>query len=298
MKLTNKYNLPDYVYRALANDTYDKVGDYSVTDLLKPPRLLFLKKRHDDEITMDVSEMAFALLGTGVHSALEVSGEGWITEERMILDIGGVKLSGKADNINATDGHIYDNKCTSVWSYIYGDKDDWTKQLNSYIYMAKEVLGVDITKASITAIFRDWKMDDRERAEKSSPFGSDYPAAPILEIEIPVLPHAEVGAAIRKKLVMLNRCESLEDDGLPFCTADDRWARGESWAVIKKGAKRALNGGVHDTKESAEEFAAKCSFATDIEHRVAKSIRCERYCPAAPFCNQWAMIKDGINVGG
>ena len=54
MKLTNKYNLPEDVVKALSHSTY-KAGDgsYSATTLLKPPRIVHLERRHYEEIEQD-----------------------------------------------------------------------------------------------------------------------------------------------------------------------------------------------------------------------------------------------------
>ena len=77
MKYTNKHNIPDEVIRALKNDNYSKGdADISATGLLQPPQIRILNNEHEDEITTDVSDRIWILLGTSVHNILEKANEG------------------------------------------------------------------------------------------------------------------------------------------------------------------------------------------------------------------------------
>lgn len=69
--LTNKYGIPDVFYRAALHDTHTVHGDISVTQLIDAPQIRYLKRHHEYE--EDVSNMVWALLGTGVHKILEES---------------------------------------------------------------------------------------------------------------------------------------------------------------------------------------------------------------------------------
>jgi hypothetical protein len=72
MKITNKHNLPEPIYRALTEDNYSRGNsDLSVTQLIDSPRIRILKHRHNDEITEDASEMLWSVLGTAVHTMFE-----------------------------------------------------------------------------------------------------------------------------------------------------------------------------------------------------------------------------------
>ena len=51
IKITNKYNLPQVIERAVRNDTYDSSGsDISATSLYKPPRILRYMQEYKYEI--------------------------------------------------------------------------------------------------------------------------------------------------------------------------------------------------------------------------------------------------------
>ena len=72
IKITNKYNLPQVIERAVRNDTYDSSGsDISATSLYKPPRILRYMQEYKYEIEQDVSDMLFSLLGQSVHHVIE-----------------------------------------------------------------------------------------------------------------------------------------------------------------------------------------------------------------------------------
>jgi hypothetical protein len=74
MDLSNKKNLNEMLIKAITGDWYSGIGerrDYSVTELLKPAKIIHLTNRHKDEIQEDASERIFMLLGSAVHEILE-----------------------------------------------------------------------------------------------------------------------------------------------------------------------------------------------------------------------------------
>lgn len=71
MKITNKYNLPEPIYKACQMDTHRTHGDISVTTLIDAPQIRYLKRKHNDVLEQDVSEMLWALQGTAMHAILE-----------------------------------------------------------------------------------------------------------------------------------------------------------------------------------------------------------------------------------
>ena len=113
MKITNIHGMPDAVVEAVRNDPYSR-GDskYSVSDLVTPPRIVHLTRRHDDEISVDVVDRFWALFGQVAHGILERAGGGGEVEKRYFADIDGVTVSGQVDLIK--DGIIYDYKTTSA----------------------------------------------------------------------------------------------------------------------------------------------------------------------------------------
>jgi len=63
MRILNKYNLPEPLVKAVTWDNKPRKG-FSVTDLIQPPRITQLTRRHFDEIEVDASERIWVLLGS------------------------------------------------------------------------------------------------------------------------------------------------------------------------------------------------------------------------------------------
>lgn len=72
MTFSNRYGFPDAIAEALrrSDEDYDgrkEPGTWSVSELINPPMLCQLRRRHAGEIEEDVSEQAYRLLGTSLH---------------------------------------------------------------------------------------------------------------------------------------------------------------------------------------------------------------------------------------
>jgi hypothetical protein len=72
VKFSNNYDLPEPIVRAVIFDPYTKGdSDFSATGLAKPARAGALEIKHADEITEDVSDRLWSLLGQLGHLLLE-----------------------------------------------------------------------------------------------------------------------------------------------------------------------------------------------------------------------------------
>ncbi len=293
MKITNRHNLPETIVRAIANDEYDK-GDsvLSVTQLISPPRIVLLQEVNKDNISIDVVDRVYTLLGTAVHKILEKGSEGvqgYILEERMFLEVNGWKISGAVDlQIDNGDGtwSINDYKVTSIYS-VSGDKPEWEQQLNCYAYLSYKTHGRRATSLKIVAILRDWQ---RKQAELKP----DYPQSQIAVVDIPVWTLEEQEAFIEARVLLHQAAKKAVDNGEPlvYCTDEERWLRGETWALMKEGRKSAVK--LYDNKEDAEAACRELGESRGlnpghyIEHRPGEPIRCRgNYCLVSAFCRQW-----------
>jgi hypothetical protein len=205
---------------------------------------------------------------------------GGAVENLLTVELNGETISGKPDQIK--DGVITDYKVTSVWSVIHG-KPEWEQQVNIYRYLAR-VNGILVTEGRVTAIFRDWAERYTTRA--------DYPQYPIMVLTIPLWPIRETVEFISERLALHASAREMTSMELPYCTKEERWLRGEEWAVYKKKThKRAYR--CVDTEEEAKEIVNGLDEPekAKIEYRSGKSIRCQKYCNAAPFCNQWLELQ-------
>lgn len=287
MKLTNKHGIPETIVRAIADDEYDK-GDsvLSVTQLISPPRIVLLQSLNKDNLESDVIDRVPSLLGTAVHKIIEKGAKdipGHIVEERLFAEIHGWKISGAVDlQIDNGDGtwSINDYKVTSVYS-VLSDKPEWEQQLNCYAYLARQAFGRNMTSLKIVAILRDWQ---RKQAE----IKPDYPQGQIAVVDIPVWTPEEQEAYVHGRVALHQAAQKSVDNGEspPYCTDQERWIRGEAWAVMKEGRKSAIR--LYDNKGEADEAASAAGSGHSVQHRPGSAIRCAgNYCLVSSWCRQW-----------
>ena len=114
MKITNKYNLPEPLVSVVKNDPYPTEADWdiSTTTLLSPPRIVQLKKRHRDQVSEDVSENIYRLLGTNTHHILErVTTKDCLKEKRFSAYVNGWKLAGQIDLFDSDNNTNLQKNC-------------------------------------------------------------------------------------------------------------------------------------------------------------------------------------------
>ncbi|MDE2098431.1 MAG: hypothetical protein KGL39_14355 [Patescibacteria group bacterium] len=284
MHFKNSANLPSPLVRAL---TWRKQSycDLSVTQLLKPPRILQLEKRHDDRIEIDVIDNVWSFFGSAMHYVLEklADKENALAEEKLFLEIDGLKIGGIPDwYYRAGDGKfvLADLKTTSVWSMIFEPKGkhEWHKQTNIYAEMLRQH-GFPVDRIEIWAILKDWKGSDKLKKP-------DYPKNSIAVIEIPLRPSEKVMSFIRERVRVHKAAVALGDIELPYCTPDEMWYRPGKLAVMKPGSSKAVKLFDEHEMEKASVFAETISGAW-VEERNGIATRCESYCNVSRFCNQF-----------
>lgn len=285
MIVTNKYGLPEPLLRFARNDKYSKGrADYSVTELISPPQLALLKRRHGKDAAVDASDMIWQLLGTAVHSVLETGGRDEITEERLYSTVYGAVVSGAMDIQKHGAGlHIIDWKVTSVFSAM-SEKPEWEYQLNCYAYLVEKEKKTPVRKLSICAIMRDWRGYEA-RTKRG------YPPRPAMMIDIPLWDFEEREEFLRSRIKLHTEAEMHHDLGedLPPCTNEEMWLRDEQWAVHKPDAKRAA--AVFPTQSQATEYA-EAGKGLSVTHRPGRRVRCEEFCPVSAYCQQHAKQKE------
>lgn len=276
MKITNHYGLPNPLVRAVSHDTYNKEGaDYSVTELIKPPRIAALEKLHDSEIVEDASDRLWLLMGKAGHEVLRRSSGGGIVEERCIVEVDGKKVSGQLDYA-VTEQSIIDYKFTSVWAVKDGVKIEWEQQLNCYKYLADQY-GVAVKELKIIAILRDWSVREAKR-------DTSYPQSQCKVLPVRAWDAKEAESFIRARIRLH---ESARAGNLPLCLPEEMWETPERYAAVKKGNQRASK--VENTKLAIGQWIASQAKPQqfDIEIRTAERPRCESYCSVSEFCTQF-----------
>jgi hypothetical protein len=276
MKLSNRANLPDAIVRAVANDPYSR-GDaeFSITQLLKPPRQAALQERHSDEIESDAEDLLWALYGQLAHSLLErAGGENAITEKRYFGEIDGVRISGQIDTLCLESGTLSDWKFTTAYKFKAGQPapEEWVAQLNMQLELLRQN-GQDASALQIVGLLRDFSKLEAKRTE-------DYPQRSVIVMPIPLWPR-EKTQAFMKSRVNLHRMARIT---LPECSPEERWEKPTKWALKKRGAARATR--LYDTEAEARAHASTDPKNLIVEKRPGEATRCQFYCSAAPFCEQ------------
>jgi hypothetical protein len=286
MIITNDANLPAPLVRAVTFDDRKNTGDYSVTELLKPPRIRALEHEHDAEITEDVADRIWALMGTAAHEVLRRSAKGTdgLTEKRLTqkitLDHNGAcyTVTGQPDHVAISDDTLWDYKITSVWAVKEGPKLEWEHQLNCYRWLLAQD-GVKVDKLVIIVLLRDWSVREAER-------DPEYPQVQVKVFSVRVW---DLGDILR---FIKNRIEFHENAKveLPYCSPEDMWEKPTTYALMKKGNKRATKvyRNYHEAERDREEFGGLFS----VEVRPAERVRCQTYCRVAQWCTVWQAWKN------
>ena len=287
MKITNHLNLPQPFVSAVESEYVPTPQQYSVTTVLNPSRYVILSRRHNSEVEQDVADMIWLLFGTAFHSILENSRaeEEQLQEQYLKQDLGmfdkeleGYKLSGKADLLDTKTNTMIDYKTTSVYKVMFGDYEDWRKQLLMYAWLFRQQ-GYEVNKGQIVALMKD-------HSKSKAKFDRTYPQYPVkvIDFEFNDQDFIDIEKEIIDKFKELKRCEQLKDNELPMCSMEERWNDGNKYAVKKKGNKRAER--VFDTKEQAEEYM-KDKEGYEIEERLGTDRRCMEYCSSCIYCPYW-----------
>lgn len=295
MRITNKYNLPAPLVKAVTatrHESDDDPNSIRVSGVIQPVQLRALMKRHDDQIEEDAADRIFSLMGTLLHDVLEKSAKGLddcTTEQALTTEVLGWKITGHYDLTEFTlDGELLtDWKLTSV--YAMKDKDlkpEWDAQVNIYAHLLR-LSGKIVSKAQIVAIGRDWS---KSRAARES----DYPQRQVIIKPVPLWTSETVHTYLTERISLHQQAD--REGVWPECDDDERWARPAKWAIMKKGNKKATK--LCDSEKDARGWldqilGGKNSYS--IDYRPGESIRCQAYCPVSNYCPQWAKLNPTLS---
>ena len=280
MKITNKHKAPETLVALASREYYTKgAAQYSVTELLSPPRIRRLREQFHEKVEQDVTDMLWSMLGSALHVVMERGQtEGHITEERLFKEMDGVTISGQIDLQHERDGGVVitDYKFTSAWA-VMADKPEWEEQLNVYRWLVETVKGNRVDALNICALIRDFSRHDTREG---------YPAAPIQMISIPMWDLDKTEAFVRRRLDAHRDAKVAHEfgDALPECTPEERWQSETVYAVKREGRKTAIR--VFKDLEEANQLAEKEKGY--VETRPGEPKRCTgNYCGVADWCSQY-----------
>lgn len=287
MQLTNKLGLPAPLVKAVSRPrpVYGP-KTVSVTTLARPAQINGLEHLHDEEITEDASDRIWALMGTLLHDMLERHAEGLedtIAEQRLDIQVGGWTVTGKYDLSEfILDGiMLSDWKFTSIYSLKENEpvKPEWEAQINCYAELVRQA-GRGVHMAQIVVIGRDWS---KLRAKRES----DYPQKAVIVKPVNLWESSRVLQYLAEKVKLYEA--ALKGDW-PECTPEERWAKPDQWAIMKRGNKKATK--LCDDEDQAKRWignniADGYAHQYHIDLRPGQSTRCESYCGVAQFCRQY-----------
>ena len=291
MKITNVFNLPKPFENIAKNPSYSKgKAHISATSLLNSPKIVTLLKKHDDELTQDVSDMIWSIFGSAVHNVLEKGAdENNLVEQRLTSELDGWHVSGAIDlQVVDNDGiHIKDYKTTSVWA-VMNDKPEWEQQLNIYAWLVAVNKKVTIKSLQIVAILKDWSKREAERKP-------DYPQRNVAVVDIPLWTFEEQEAFVRGRIAKHSSAEfAIETDAdLPDCTPQEMWEKPPIWAIMKQGGVRAKS--LHESLDLAEAAKKELGSEYEIQIRQGDRTRCKDYCLVNKWCKQYATYLESQN---
>lgn len=310
--LTNKYklNLPMQVW--LNHDNYDYINTpnyISATTLLKPIKQIILGRRYAEDIQADISDYIPSKYGTSIHAGIE---EAWTSpklkenllklginlntvnkikvnptkveeedipvylEQRFVRKLGDWVVGGKFDLV--FDGQLYDNKSTSVWTYIYDSKvEDYTKQLSIYRWLNPDIITND--NFVINYIFTDWSQTKALQQ-------SDYPQCRIVSKEYKLMELAETELMIRKKLQLIDKYMNASEDELPECTDEELWRSPARYKYYKDPNKLTRATKVFDDINTAMAYLNLDQKGKGTVITVPGSVRRCSYCSCFNHCKQ------------
>lgn len=292
MNWTNRYNLPKAFVNAVTNDPYSKGdSDFSVTELLSPPRARVLTKRHFKEIKKDVSENLWVVFGRAVHKILEENActETTIPERRLSITLPhpfnkelSIIVSGGMDSYLVDGKTLQDYKTTSVFAVKDGGRREWEEQLNCYAAILRSH-SIEIEKLEAVPFIKDFRASEKKWAFIKN---ENYPESPIVKLPIELWPE-NLAIEFMKERVRLHLEAETE---LPVCTDEEVWLKPTTYAVKKRGQKYAIKGGLFTTFLDAQALVDKDPGLV-VEKRPGQRNKCNGYCDAAAFCEEYQSWK-------
>lgn len=261
MKVTNRLHLPEAFVQAVSVERHNKAGCYSATTLNKGVKEIVLQERHWDEFTVDAADSVWAAFGTAFHAVMEKYEDGCFREEKFDVPVGASRVTGVVDSYDMERGIIA----------------DWHRQGMTYAWLLSQH-GLDVRRCRFIACLKD-------HSKGKAKFDASYPQSPVYVYEFEVTPEDldAAGVRIREKVAAIEAAETMADDDIAPCTAEERWADGDKYAVMKNGRKTAVR--VFDTLTDAENCAGELGNSHYVEHRPATSRKCADYCLCRDFCN-------------
>jgi hypothetical protein len=275
------------------HNRYRRLGsDVSVTELLKPPRIVHLINRHRHTIARPSLDVVLpSLQGNGIHDQLQrylkqddlLTGK-WQIERHLLSVVQGYRLSGRFDALY-DNKDLYDIKVTRAWKFEKGDYKEWEQQLNIYDWMLWKD-GINLRSLKILGVVLDWQATKQ--------YVTGYPSGRTQVITIPRWSRQKQETFIDTRITSWSSSRPLSDNKLPLCTTSDRWAGSPVFKLYRTPTmKRSYKN--FSTLPRARKYLAVCKAGDADKWKDAKIItdwpnkwnRCDTWCEVSHVCNQY-----------
>jgi len=278
----NPYGLPMPLCKAIEwqNKAHSRGrANISVTSLIDAPLQFFLRRVLMDHVVLEYSDRLWALYGTLAHEVLEKGSDapGQLRELRMFADLYGWCVSGQMDLYEDPDV-MTDYKFTSTYTVVNGLRKEWENQENTYATLmrhsddpAVQEVADRLQRLQICAMLRDW-----------GPRHANKIPSKVKILEVPIWPAERADDYVATRIGIHKEVEDLAiarpDFIPPMCSPDERWLDPPTFAVKKKGNKKAKK--LCETLGEADAYinlqATPNQFI--VEERAGGSKKCETYC--------------------
>lgn len=268
MRITNNFNLPQCIVDIVKSEQHEMVDKrFSVTELLNCNTEILLKRRHNQDIELDVSKCVATLFGTAVHYYIEKFDKTGMAEIKFEQEIkNGYVLVGKLDLYDKSNSTVIDWKTCSLWKVLNNSFDDWKKQGLIYAWLLTQK-GELVDKVTFYGLIKDWKQG----------CGVEQ----IFEYTFKVDPQdiIDTGKFIFNKITQLSKLENTPDYDLIKC--EETWNTGDIYSVYKtEDAERATRN--FDNLFDAENFAKQKGGIVKVRKGIDK--KCNDYCTCRDYC--------------
>lgn len=249
-----------------------------------------LTRLHKQNMVDDVEDRLWSLYGQIAHLILERANMADLVEERFFGKITlpngrTYTVSGQVDNLSLVKKVLTDWKFTTAWGFKLGQpaKPEWVAQLNMQLEVLRQN-DKDAEHLQIVGLLRDWSKLEALRSE-------DYPKKGVITVPVEMWSRDRTVSFMQERIAIHEEAKSVvNDENLPLCTPDERWAKQDTWAVMR--GQRAIRFGLCFTEKAAQEMHAK-NPGTRIEFRPGFSTRCSAYCSVSEFCSQYQKTMKG-----
>jgi hypothetical protein len=316
MKITNNSDISLALAVWLLHDEYDYQNDenyISATRLMRPIRHLVLPHRIPPakRPAPDVEEYIASALGKSLHDSIE---KAWVKGADRSLKLLGypedviqhvrinpetvdagtipiylerrakreIKVTGRVYVVGGKfdmvmEGIVMDNKSTTVWTWVYGGKDDdYRLQGSIYKWLNPDKITEDFIR--INFIFTDWSAADARNNPK-------YPQKRVAHKDIPLLSVEETEAWIRWKLEQVQKYMDAPESQIPECTDEELWRSAPKYKYYSDPTKTAGKSTKNfDTLAEANAFRAEK--AKGIVITVPGEVKRCSYCEGFEACTQ------------